>query len=212
MSLELIIVGTGGEVSLGQLAEDAKGTEQTVFAMFGVLYDSMRSPGVAAYAQRLAGTWGGDTASVQWPGWNGPDPQTLRARAESVFVALQRWQRFRPDPKRVERVNTPAKTIADIEANGGYLNGRFEGDCDDVAMLGIALLRALGLSPVLCVTGPVPRRAYRFSHILFGYRFAAGPLGPQTVALMDPQEKRAIGHWPKEGIIGIYEANGEHAA
>jgi hypothetical protein len=162
------------------IGPDAEGTDATVATMWALLKATM---------QRQTGVPAG-------PWTHGP---------QAVYDYLRAVQIFTPDPPTIELVRTPRALFHEIEQTG-----RLRVDCDDIAMLGVYMLAAQHLRPVLAVIAP--NRADRFKHIFFGYRTGTGPLSRQTVALMDPQENRPIGFWPDDATtLRLYEATGPHA-
>jgi hypothetical protein len=173
---------TEEDTFIGDIGPEAEGTDATVAAMWGILKTTM---------QRQVGTPG-----ATWT--QGP---------QSVYDYLKTVQRFTADPIGTELIRTPKASLYEIDTTG-----TLRGDCDDIAMLGVYMLAAQHIRPVLVCVGT--RGANRFKHIFFGYRFAgrAGETAtPQTVALMDPQENGEIGHWPADMTMRIYEPTGPHA-
>ncbi len=97
-----------------------------------------------------------------------------------VWALLKAWVRFRRDPPGVEFPARPDRLAAAI------LKGRaVQGDCDDVAVLGGSLLRALGIRPALIVMGRSESGPYE--HVYFG-AVVDGRLIP-----LDPQETDRLG-------------------
>jgi hypothetical protein len=79
--------------------------------------------------------------------------------------------KFKFDPPGLEQVRHPDQLISEINSAGVAC-----GDCDEVATLGAALLKKLGLSPVFIVVG---RKANgQFEHVLYGLRNAKGQFFP----------------------------------
>lgn len=99
----------------------------------------------------------------------------VAAQVRAVYDFLRGSVVFKRDALALEHVRHPDQLASEIEATG-----RTAGDCDDVATLGAALLRALGVRPALVVASVRPGGA--FHHVLF-----AGEVGGRWV-LLDPQE------------------------
>ena len=188
-------------IPIGPIQHGPKGTDETVAAIWGIVKDAATDPGIKLVARRLG-------------------------HPEELYHYLRAHVRFVPDPPAVELTRTPQAMLRTIQKRGFVA-----GDCDDLATFGAALLRAMGREPVLVVTGrPRAGSPRAFRHILFGFVAMPGeqgasargrtlyPIntGPRGVAglvalLMDPQERRPIGHNVPEPIRRIYRATGEHA-
>ena len=163
-----------------------QGTDATVACMFGILTT--------------------EAGRFVTPNYYGtPPPQNV----EDVYRLLRNWQSFTPDPRGIELVRTPRHLALQVE-RFGLINC----DCDDIAILGASMLAYLGLAPIFAVVGGSRHRfahIHRFEHILFGWQHTPGELSRETVTLMDPQERRKIGHWPPEPYVRLYSADGQHA-
>jgi hypothetical protein len=188
-------------IPIGPIQHGPKGTDETVAAIWGIVKDAAADPGIKLVARRLG-------------------------HPEELYHYLRAHVRFVPDPAGVELIRTPQAILRTIQKRGFAT-----GDCDDLATFGAALLRAMGREPVLVVTGRPRKGSPRaFRHILFGfvaervawprgvafYPIHAKPQGSHGFAgpvalLMDPQERRPIGHTVPEPIRRIYRATGEHA-
>lgn len=103
------------------------------------------------------------------------------------LVALYRWLRdhivFKRDAWGLEHVRHPDQLLAEISAHG-----RTAADCDDVAVLGAALVRAIGLRPAFVLASRHERG--RWEHVFF-----AACRG-KSVFPLDPQEATPPGRWP----------------
>jgi hypothetical protein len=141
----------------------------TLWAMKAFVDDAVeRSPLLAAVAREL-----------------GQHCKTKMQRAHAVYEFLKDNVRFAKDPAGLEHVRHPDQLLHEIDRCG-----HASGDCDDVATLGAAMLKKLGLSPVFIVVGR--RRGGRFEHVLYGVRNANGKFFP-----IDSQH-RMIGTLPKK--------------
>jgi hypothetical protein len=97
----------------------------------------------------------------------------LRARDEGGAM------NFKPDTFGKEVLRHPDQLVKEIREHGAT-----SGDCDDRAMLGSALLRAMGWKTVLIVVGK--RAGQPYQHVFFGV--VIGRKGRERVFPIDPQE------------------------
>ena len=112
-------------------------------------------------------------------------------RARAIYDTLAAKVTFQPDPSRLEYLRHPDGMLYDLAMKGrATTRASFAhtGDCDDMAMMGCALLLAAGLRPVLITVAIAVSPRDRFVHVLFGYIADGGRVVP-----MDPQEKFAFG-------------------
>ncbi|MGE0160724.1 MAG: transglutaminase domain-containing protein [Gemmatimonadales bacterium] len=105
------------------------GIEWTVWRMRRLVADAQRSPLLVETARRIVGD----------------NPRAAGFRnsteaAEHIRAFLEGGVRFEHDPAGTELLKPPDMMLEEIE-----LNGQAAGDCDDVAVLGAALGRAVGL-------------------------------------------------------------------
>jgi transglutaminase-like putative cysteine protease len=96
-------------------------------------------------------------------------------QVRAVYDWLRKHLVFKRDSVALEHVRHPDQLALEIAADGVT-----SGDCDDVATLGAALLRAIGVRPALVLASVKPNGS--FHHVLF-----AAELGGRWVHL-DPQE------------------------
>lgn len=149
-------------INLGALPRDSwkdpARTDRTAAAMVAVIHSTERT----GWVRTLAG-------------------KILHGRAPAdglgvVYGFLRTHMDFGRDPENVELVRHPDQLIAEFERTG-----RMHGDCDDLACLGAALVRALGYPAALIVAG---RQADGpFEHVYYGAA-VNGRLIP-----FDPQER-----------------------
>lgn len=142
------------------LPDGDAGVTQTLWAMKACADDAVESGGpVLRIAQRIAAQAG--------------------RKASDQLRAVYDWFRdhvvFKRDALALEHVRHPDQLALEVE-----VDGTTAGDCDDVATLGAALVRALGIRPALVLASVKPNGA--FHHVLF-----AAELGGRWVYL-DPQE------------------------
>lgn len=83
-------------------------------------------------------------------------PQDGPAKVRAIRGWLDKATRFVDDPLGVELIRTPRRLIL-TAARQGY----FQGDCDDVAVLGAALAKAVGLPARFVIVGFVPAGPFR---------------------------------------------------
>jgi len=166
-----------------KLARGDAGTDQTIGAMIGLIEATDAAGIVAALARRMR-----EEARDGRGGENG-----------SILYVLWDWLkdavRFRPDPRGTELTRSPDQLITEI-ASHGYTWG----DCDDLATLTAALLRAMGLRPVLIVCGRSPAPA-DFEHVCAG--LVAQTHKPNGCEPFDAQESYAPFEWPRVGIVRV---------
>ena len=99
--------------------------------------------------------------------------------------------RFKPDPRRIELVRTPDRMFQIIDQAG-----RFDGDCDDRAVLIASMLGAAGIRPGFFVIGPDPSGP-------FGHVFAGGVVRGKLIP-MDPQEGFPVGSMAPAGRVAAF--------
>lgn len=132
------------------------GTWATLWAMKAFVDDAVeKSPYLAELAAAIARGCG----------------RVKMNRAKAVYNFLSRHVKFQMDPQGVEHVRHPDQLISEINRRGVA-----RGDCDEVATLGAALLKKLGLSPVFVVVGR--KAGGRFEHVLYGVRNSRGQFFP----------------------------------
>jgi len=145
------------------------GVFATLWAMKAFVDDAVeRSPALA----KLAGMIGQHCKSKM-------------GRAHAVYEFMKRNVKFVRDPAGLEHVRHPDQLLEEISRRG-----QTTGDCDDVATLGAALLKKLGLQACFIVAGR--RRGGRFEHVLYGVRDRSGRFYP-----IDSQH-RVIGKLPRK--------------
>lgn len=195
MRMMLAIASDYSVRNIGPIENGPRGTDQTLAAIWGVVKTACDDSSVKRTA-----------AMLQTP--------------ERLYDWCRAHVEFMADPPAVELVRTPASAIRSIRSTGV-----FKGDCDDLATLGASLLRCMGYTPGLCVSGkPRSDRPRGFQHILFGFFASSRAKYPNAIqhpegikagkpffVPMDPQEKRPIGHKIPEGYRRISIATGAHA-
>lgn len=90
---------------------------------------------------------------------------------------------FKRDTFGAEHLRTPDQLLAEIARSS-----RTAADCDDVAMLGAALLKSMGLPAFFVVASR--RRDRVLEHVFFATRVRG------QVVPLDPQENLPPGQWP----------------
>lgn len=113
-----------------------------------------------------------------------------RAWIEDVFTLLSPAERggamqFKPDVFGKEVLRHPDQLVKEIREHSTT-----SADCDDRAMLGAALLRAMGFKTVLIVVGK--SRSGPYQHVFFGVVLGKGA---GRVLALDPQECDRPGMW-----------------
>jgi hypothetical protein len=144
-------------------------TAQTIAAMFAFVHDTDRSQ----LAHRVA------VALV-----SRVPQKDFRGQLRMVYEYLRQHVRFKRDTFDREHLRHPDQLLSEILNTGATA-----ADCDDVAMLGAALVRALGMAPVFVTMARGFNAPYE--HVYFG-----AELDGQIVP-MDPQERTPFGqHTP----------------
>lgn len=145
---------------------------QTIGAMTAFAEDAGRySPAVLQVAGAMARSCG----------------QLDRAcQVQRLYDWLSKSVRFKGDPLDLEHLRHPDQLIAEIETHG-----MAAADCDCLAMLGAAVLIALGIPAWFIVDGLSPIGPLEHVYI-------AAELSGQLVPL-DPQHSTPIGVWPQAG-------------
>jgi transglutaminase-like putative cysteine protease len=142
------------------LPDGDAGVVSTLWVMRACVDDAVESGGpVVRLATRIAAQAGKGTAR----------------QVRAVYDFLRRAVVFKRDAVALEHVRHPDQLALEIDAQG-----RTAGDCDDVATLGAALLRAMGVRPALVLASV--RESGAFHHVLF----AADVAGRWV--MLDPQE------------------------
>jgi hypothetical protein len=150
------------------------GIDQTAAAMTAVIHSAAASPIVDEWTRRVILPIGANAGEV----------------ASQVFWALKSNLRFKRDPKGVELLRHPDQLVAELNMRAKIDDPeqrRATGDCDDVAMLGCAMLLVCGIDCALIVMEPPASKRREFEHVYFG-----AVLGPNLMPL-DPQETNVPG-------------------
>lgn len=166
----------GADLHLRLPGGDA-GVMATLQAMAALVDDAVEhSPRLAAAAQKL-----GELARSMT---RNTTPTMKSARA--VYRFLKRNVKFIPDPVGLEHLRHPDQLLFEINHCGSA-----KGDCDEVATLGAALLKKMGVNACFIVAGR--QKDGRFEHVLYGVRdVASGRFYP-----IDSQH-RMIGKLPSK--------------
>lgn len=162
----------------------------------GRLYGRVLRIPIGVGDESVARTIAAMKAIIDDAAWKPPVQQvaaTLVANATNraplaQLAGLDAWIRdvvnFKRDTLGEEVLRHPTQLIHEIT-----VNGRTACDCDDVAMLGASVIRAMGYRPFLRVVGR--DAAGPFTHVHFG---ALVPLnGSPRLVPMDPQERIPMG-------------------
>lgn len=186
--MRLDVMMNGQTVPVGELPPGDAGIAATIAGMQAVVdhavYHEVSGPRLAKIARHCAG----ETVSIK-----------------DFARALDEWCRehvvFQRDPERVELIRHPLELLDAIEQTGSA-----HVDCDDLAVLGCAIIAAGGHAPVLVTVGR--KKPGRFEHVFFGLRrggvrnpYPFSPanvyaLVPANIYPLDPQEGTAPGQWP----------------
>lgn len=155
------------------LPEGDEGVLSTLWVMRAAIDDAVESGGpVMRLATRLAVAAGKQPAD----------------QMRAVYDFLRDVMTFKRDALALEHVRHPDQLALEIMADGATA-----GDCDDVATLGAALLRAMGIKPGLVVASMKPGGA--FHHVLFAGLLPPSGGSPGQWVWIDPQEGH-YGHPP----------------
>lgn len=139
-----------------QLSGGDRGTRETLAAMAELVRDAARRPDVRRFARAMKAN--------QWP-------------LGSLWRVLRSRVVFEADPPGQELVRHPSQLLAEILSAGTA-----RGDCDDRAMLGASLARAMGYQVAFVTIGRDP--AAEMEHVYFAVRVGGRwtPLDPQEVS------------------------------
>lgn len=105
--------------------------------------------------------------------------------AIAAFYWLRSKITFCSDPQRIELLRDPLILLNDI-----YTRGSACVDCDEMAILGVAILRAVGFQTVFITISQ--RQDLRFQHVYFGF-YQTEPSKRGILLPLDPQETDAPG-------------------
>ena len=86
-----------------------------------------------------------------------PD-RDMKGEVEAIYTFLQRKTRYARDPRGTEFIQTPPYVLKQVE-----LGMKPSLDCDDYTVSGLSLLRSMGYSTLIRVTGY--KDDGRFSHV-----------------------------------------------
>ncbi len=120
-------------ISVGTIGFGTLGSMQTLQRMRSVVNKSLTDPLVVETARRLV-------ADLH--------PRDYDAHARAVRGYLAEHLQFARDPRGVEMLSTPRYLLTEIARR--YI---VQGDCDDAAILGAALAKAIGLKARLVALG-----------------------------------------------------------
>lgn len=159
------------------IADDDRSTAQTIAAMRAVVHDAAQ---YGPYTSRLA------TACAK----RGHTIKTL-------YEFIREYVNFRPDKFGTEQLHHPEYLLAQLAgetrtpSNIGE-DGKLLCDCDDVAMLGAAVLLTAGMRPFFVTIARTANEPYKHVHyaVWFGDSF-----GQSVIIPCDPQERLPIGTW-----------------
>jgi transglutaminase-like putative cysteine protease len=146
-------------VTVGWIPPGGLGTVATLQRMRQLVTASLVKPRVVQTARAI---------TAECPERDG------RCRALLIRRWLDEHLRFVPDPRGVELVVTPEVLLEQIER--GYYT---QGDCDDAAVLGAALAKAIGLRARFVVLGFLERQG-PWRHV-----YAAVQVGPSVWVDLD---------------------------
>lgn len=172
------ITSTGGDT----------GARQVVAEMSRLVRESLRDSTVAALAAAARSRRGprhgaGGSGLYEW-----------QERQAAVYDLLRSHYRFKPDAPGREQIKTPLRQAQEI-LERGYA----EGDCDDRATLGAALLRHLGQPAYLVLIAQA--EGVPFHHVFYASQNPAevkrGRPAAYRLIPFDPQEGIAPGRWPR---------------
>lgn len=171
--MKISVQSWAGEGELGSLPPGEDGTAATIAAMQAAVDDALTDPVSARLLEQF------ETRRM-------PRDPELNV-GQRVFFMLKPAFKFFRDPEGVELLRTPSYlALQTLFLTPG--SGRVGADCDDLAMLGAALLARAGKKPVLVTVGR--RQGGRFEHVLFGIQERG------RVMYLDPQETELPGLMP----------------
>ncbi len=121
----------------------------TVYKMRDIINISARNPYVRKWAQKILGA---------------VKVNDKMGEAKAIFNFVRDNVRYTRDPKGFEYIQTPPLLLEDI---GLYQKGQGErpiGDCDDMTVLGLSLLKSIGFPVMIKVVGFDPKKM-KYSHV-----------------------------------------------
>ena len=158
------------------LSKGDAGVAETIAAMAGVVKASRGDELIAVLSAELREL--ADEDGVTYP--------------EAVFRLLARAVVFKPDPVGEEKLSTPRQMVEAIAAGRAFV------DCDELAMLGAALLQEADLPWGFVTIGSTSGGRWR--HVAFAtqrYDGSAWPLDPQEADRPGdlPASARRVRYW-----------------
>jgi hypothetical protein len=147
------------------------GIDQTAAAMAAVIHSAAASAIVQDFTARMI-----------------PKDVSPEGRAVRVYYVLQQVLYYKADPKGVEMLRHPDQLVTEINAAASTNTDKTGCDCDDVAMLGAAMLLASGIDAALIVMAAKP--GGEFIHVYFAARIPDPTTGKMRTLPLDPQETK----------------------
>ncbi len=170
----LRIMGLSGERFDMPLPAGDVGTDGTIAAMVALVHESANSPLVDRAVQEIT------TEASRGHYGTGSD-----RLAFATFRWLKHKVIFCKDPATTELLRQPDIMLSDI-----FTRGNTCVDCDEMAILGAAILRRMGFRTVFFTVSQRPDG--KFQHVYFGFFRNDAPMSGYLTA-MDPQECTAPG-------------------
>lgn len=173
-------LGSLGEVPVTyhEIPEGRAGTAATIEAMTRLALEGSRHQGIVSVAQRIA---------------QGQGRKDYRSTLAAVHDYVAQHVQYVLDPHSMEQVAHPAYTL--------FHSG--VGDCDDMAVVVVALAMALGFGGRFRTVSADPRRPEEWSHVyaLVGCR-PPELRGKEWWMASDPTEPHGAG-WEPGGVWGV---------
>ena len=121
---------------------------RTVDRMKNIIDNSARNPYVREWAKKIV-------ARVE--------VNNKKAEASAVFNFVRDNVRYTKDPYGFEYITTPPTLLEDIRLSQEGRGDRPVGDCDDMCVLSLSLLKAIGFQTAIKVVSFVPSK--KFGHV-----------------------------------------------
>lgn len=158
------------------------GIYQTVAKMKQVINESARNPYIREWAKKIIA---------------GVRVNDKKGEAEAVHNFVRDSVRYTRDPLGFEYIQTPPVLLEDIRLAMEGKGDRPTGDCDDMTVLSLSLLKSIGF--------PVAIKVVSFhNHKAFSHVFGLVQIGHEWVPVDCVRPDRELG-WEAQGITRVME-------
>lgn len=154
----------------------------TVTKMKGIISDSSKNIYVREWAKKIV-------ARVE--------VNNKKAEVEAIYNFVRDHVRYTKDPLGFEYLQTPPVLLEDIRLNIEGRGDRPVGDCDDMTLLSLSLLKAIGYQTAIKVVSFAPSKQ-------FGHVYGMVKLGYDWVAVDCVRPDQSFG-WESKGHTRVME-------